>query len=343
MFIPRPSRHPRGPALVAAAAGILLVPLALYLNREHGKPGTLPAAEITENSPAPASTPETSGPARRPNQSQAESFATERGRSGLCLVALARATGDPAWLDRALAEHPEDPRVQLERWRQAKTPEEKAAAVAALRAADSDNPLGHYLATRQAFEGGDLGAVARLLVDASFAQTYSSYAAETFGETAEVFRASGLGEFDALNAAMAAGGVTDVGINLHQLGDDMGELQHVFVEMGYWDEADFMFERTLALGEQLQDGDLLIDNLVGVALQRKLLSSFDPATIVDLSGTTAAERLAQLEVESAELKTLWPDAGEHLRNLDEASIAKYRTILTSDGEAAAMRWLKERK
>lgn len=343
MFIPRLSRHPRGPTLVAVAAGVLLLPLALYLNRAHTKPEAQATVAVAEKSPAPQNIPASSGPAQRPNQSQAESFANQRGRSGLCLVALARATGDTAWLARALAEHPEDPRVQLERWRQAKTPQEKAAAVAALRAADPDNPLGHYLGTRQAFEGGDLGAVASLLVDASLAETYSSYAAETFGETAEAFRASGLGEFDALNAAMAAGGVADVGMDLHRLGDDMGELQHVFVEMGYWDEADFMFERTLALGEQLQDGDLLIDNLVGIALQRKLLSSFDPATIVDLSGTTAGERLAQLEVESAELKTLWPDAGEHVRNLDEASIAKYRTILTKDGEAAAMRWLKERK
>ncbi len=300
------------------------------------------ATQVDTASTVEAAVPEARAPSSI-SRSVAESYAAQRGQSGLCLVALARATGDPAWMARALAEHPEDPRVQLERWCQAKTPQEKAAAVAALRAADPDNPLGHYLATRQPVEGGDLGAVASLLVDASLAETYTSYAAETFGETAEVFRASGLGEFDALNAAMAAGGVVDVGINLHQLGDDMRELQHVFVEMGYWDEADFMFERTLALGEQLQDADLLIDNLVGVALQRKLLSSFDPATIVDLSGTTAGERLAQLEVESAELETLWPDAGEHIRNLDEASIAKYRTILTKDGEAAAMRWLKERK
>lgn len=288
---------------------------------------------VAPEAPAPASM----------SRSAAESYAAQRGRSGLCLVALARATGDPAWLAQAVAEHPKDPRVQLERWRQAKTPQEKAEAVAALRVAAPDNPLGHYLATRQAFEGGDLGAVASLLVDASLAETYNSYAAETFGETAEVFRVSGLDEIEALDAAMAAGGVADVGINLYQLGDDMGELQHVFVEMGYWEEADFMFERTLALGEQLQDGDLVIDNLFGIALQRKLLSSFDPATIADLSGTTAAERLAQLQVESAELKTLWPDAGEQLRKLDEAGVAAYRAILTKEGEAAAMRWLKERK
>jgi len=320
---------------VLAATGAAIAFLGVGRTARTTPPSTA-SADTSRPSAVPARTP-------RLAAEQAKAYAERKAGEATCLLALGRVTGDPSWLQRALAEHPEDPRVQLERWHQAKTPQEKAAAVAALRSAAPDNPLGHYLAARQAFEGGDLGAVASLLIDASLAKAYNSYAAEAIGETAKAFRAAGLGEADALEAALGASDVAAVGMDLRRLGDDMGELQHVFVEMGYWDEADFMFERTLALGEQLQDGDLLIDNLVGITLQRKLLSSFDPATIVDLSGMTAAERLAQLEVESAELGTLAASVGERIRALDEAGVGEYRAILSRDGEVAALRWLSERK
>lgn len=321
---------------VLAATGALVAFLRV------GRTGTAatPAAAVSAGSSKSKSIP-TRAP--RLAAEEAKSYAERKAGEATGLLALGRATGDPSWLQRALAEHPEDPRVQLERWNLASTPEEKLAAARALQAAAPDNPLGSYLEASQAFESRDLGAVARLMVDASFAKAYSRYEMEAIGETAEVFRASGMNEADALEAALGTSGLADVGMDLRRLGDNMGELQHVFVEMGYWDEADFMFERTLALGEQLQAGDLLVDSLAGIALQGKLLSSFDPETIVDLTGMTAAERLAQLEMESAELKSLATSASERIRALDDAGVGEYRAILSRDGELAALRWLNERK
>jgi hypothetical protein len=292
-----------------------------------------------------ANTPVLSSEPIRIPKSNAEVYAAQQGQSAVSLVALSRATGDPAWLQRAVELHPEDPRVQLERWHVAKTPEEKALAVAALRAAAPNNPLGHYLASQQAFKSKDLGAVANLLVDASFVNDFSNYTTEVLGETESAFRASGLNEADALMAAfsVSVNFSAETTASLGQLGNDIGDLQHVFVEMGYWDEADFLLEQSLTLGEQLQGSGLIIDNLVGIALQRKLLSSFDPETIIDWNGTRASERLQQLDADLGNIKTITESAVGAIGSLDADGLAKYRTILLSDGELAAMRWLKERK
>ena len=282
--------------------------------------------------------------AARVTRAQAETYAARHEADALCLLALGRATGDPAWLQRALAEHPEDPRVQLERWNQASTPEEKLAAARALQKAAPDNPLGAYLEASQAFENHDLGAVARMMVDAEAANTFDSYGVDLQLETEAAFRASGLDDFAAQEAAGRDSSSSRLVLSLRQLGDDMGELQHVFVEMGYWDEADFMFDRTLALGEQLQDSGKFLENITGIGLQLKLLASFDPETIVSDDGTRACERLAELKAATEAMHEVDIEkALEASKSLDPAGWAQYREIIRRDGQLAAWRWLSEKK
>jgi len=278
---------------------------------------------------------------------QAKAYAENRQADAICLLALGRATGDPSWLARALAEHPEDPRVQLERWNMASTPEEKLAAARALQAAAPNNPLGAYLEAGQAFDNRDLGAVARLMVDAEASQAYDAYTADITLETQSAFKATGLNNYDAWEAAelSSAKSLFETAMQLRQLGDDMGELQHVFVEMGYWDEADFMFERTLTLGEQMEASGEGLEGLVGLVLQNKLLSSFDPETIAGPDGSTAGERLARIKQASSELNNTVEDSQwkENLRKLDDTGWEQYQAIYRRNGQLAAIRWLMERK
>jgi len=338
-------RWPKTKSLTIAAAVMvgLLAAVAMFM-RSSARSAAKATLLASEDLPR-RNIPPLSSESNRIPKSSAETYAALHGQSAVCLVALSRATGDPAWLLRAIELHPEDPRVQLERWHVAKTPEEKALAVAALQAAAPNNPLGHYLASQEAFKSKDLGTVANLLVDASFVNDFSNYTTDVLGETEAIFRASGLNETDALVAAfgVSASFSTDTTASLSQLGNDIGNLQHLFVEMGYWDEADFLLERSLTLGEQLQGSGLIIDNLVGIALQKKLLTSFDPETIVDWNGTTASERLQQLDTALSDIKSVSSNAVNTISSLDSAGLVEYKNILRNDGELAAMRWLKERK
>lgn len=329
----------RRAALTLAALALLAV--AWHLGRASRETGPGPADEAVSS--ATASTSAT--PDRRLlDRAAAEARVAEKPGDALTLLALARATGDPSWRERALAEHPDDPRVQLERWRGATTPEVKLAAARALQAAAPDNPLGSYLEATLAFDRGDLGAVARLLTDAGATGAYDAYMRDVLVETQSAFRAAGMDAYQAWEAAWSAEGALNVGllIDLRRLGDDMGELQHVFVEMGHWDEADFLFERTLALGEQLEDSGTLIESLFGIDLQQKLLGSYDAETLVSDDGTRARQRLAELEAAKATIQDVAAGSEPAGRALDASGWERYLEIFRQDGELAALRWLKER-
>ena len=330
---------------IAAAVMVGLLATAVLFLRPLEPIADKSTVGASENQPRENISVRPSESSRIP-KSNAEAYAALRGQSAICLVALSRATGDPSWLQRAIAEHPEDPRVQLERWRTAKTPEEALAAARALRQAAPSNPLGAYLEAGQSFEQRDLGAVARLMTDVEETGSFNSYTLDIMLETQAAFSASGLGEREAWEAAYNSdGGLLPKTLEvLSRLGDNMGELQHVFVGLGYWDDADFMFERTLALGEQLEDGDTFFENLVGIALQKKLLSSFDAQTLVSDDGKRVSQRLAELDAVKEDIRaTNASVTDEKIKSLDAAGWAQYHEILRLDGEIAAFRWLSQRK
>lgn len=333
---------------VLSLAALAVLAMAWHLGRVSSETGTAAAEGSDKQAVATAG----GQPAVRRllPRAAAEARAAERPGDALTLLALGRATGDPGWLERALAEHPDDPRVQLERWHAALTPEEKLAAARALKAAAPDNPLGSYLEATLAFERGDLGAVAGLLMDAESAPAYDAYSVEILAETQAAFEGGGWDGYQAWGAALSTRGAEGGGAIsvLSRLGDDMGELQHVLVELGHWDEADFMFERTLALGEQLEDSGLLSERLAGQMLQAKLLGSFDPETIVSDDGMRAGQRLGQIRQSQEELRRSyetvdWTNWASKAPAMDAAGWAKFRDILRSDGETAAHRWLSEQK
>ncbi len=324
---------------VLSLAALAFLAMAWNLGRLSSETGTGPTVGTDRAAPPVAESPMPERPVLP--RAAAEARAAERPGDALTLLALGRATGDPGWLERALAEHPDDPRVQLERWHAATTPEEKLAAARALKAAAPDNPLGSYLEATLAFERGDLGAVAGLLMDAEENRAYESYTRDILLEAQAAFQASGLDDLGARRTSGDAG-TGRLADDLLRLGDEMGELQLVFVELGYWDEADFLFERALALGEQLQASGTLAEALAGIALQGRLLESFGPELIVSDDGTRAGQRLAELEAARSVIRDASIGADTAMRTLDAAGQERYREIFRRDGELSALRWLKAR-
>lgn len=260
------------------------------------------------------------------------------------LLAAALVTRDEAWLRRAAELNPGDPDVLIALVRAAGTPEEKAAALAAFRAADPDNALGCYLEAAAAAEAGDPTAAAAALVDASMAEELRRGEVRLVLETDALLRAAGA---DDLEAHITAVGLVPAwsGAELFRLGQGLGELQRIFVELGEWDEADFLLEQTLRLGGSLRQGGLLLDNLGGVGVEVGLLGALDPETVITWDGERAGERLASLQRERAEIAEVAGDTDrliERFRGLDTEGWARYRRLLAEEGEQAALRWLRDR-
>jgi len=274
----------------------------------------------------------------------AKAYAQSRQADALCLIALGRATGDTSWLQRALAEHPDDPRVQMERWNTFISRDERRAAARALQQAAPDNSLGAYLVASGALEEHDLRLAARMMVDASFANGLETYDDDIVFETQAAFKASGMDARAAWDAAKQADfeANEDRNLALDGLARNMFALQHDFINLGYWDEADFVFERNLALGEELQDRATVRESSLGIRIQRDLLTEFDPQTIVSDDGTRAGQRLAELEASQNEIGAIY-EAMHDAKPLDAAEQEQYLAIYRRDGELAALRWLVGRK
>lgn len=327
---------------VLSLAALALLAMAWHLGRVSSETGTAAAEGSDKQAMATA---EGQPPERRLlPRAAAEARAAERPGDALTLLALGRATGDPGWLERALAEHPDDPRVQLERWRFATNVKEMVGAADALRQTAPENQLGSYLSMMLAFQEGDLGAVAGLLSEAEDREGLETYGRDILLETQAAFKASGLDDNDAWEAAKEAARKapgSPLEDQFRVVGSEIERLQNVFVQLGYWDEADYLFDRALSLGVQLEKGGLMSENQEGLEFQRYFLMSFDPETLVSDDGTRAGDRLMQIRSAESLLYETW--SGNDKRTLDADGWERYRAILRSDGEFAAERWVRERK
>ena len=230
----------------------------------------------------------------------------------------------------------------LRRYHDAKDPAERAAALAAFRAAEPDNALGPYLAASEAARAGDPIGAAAALVDARLAGPMRKRELEAVLETEARLRAAGMGDAKALDEAMESrDGRTTAALG--ELGIGLAELQRVFVGLGEWDEADFLLEATLDLGADLRESETLTDALAGVFMERALLGPLDPDTVIGWDGERARERLEWLGTEQAEILRLLDGAWEARATLDAAGWAEYRRRLAEEGERAALRWARDRR
>ncbi len=331
--------------LLLTAAGLMAGAAWLGWKSAGGTSETAPANSLA---PAKASVRRaTTGgatqiPAKPVDAKQAAVMVRKRGETALSLLAMARLTKDTAWLRRAAEVHPDDPRVRLALYHAAEDPVERASALAAYRAADPGNALGGYLAAWEAGQQGDPAGLAAALVDASFAEGLRREELAIVLEADAMLRASGMGDREAFEQAMTSMKASDV-IALAGLGKNMGELQRLFVELGDWDEADFLLEETLVLGASLRQGGMAIDNLVGASIERQLLGALDPQTVINWDGERAGERLEALEADWAAGPDIPGDwITEAMNELDATEWAEYRRQLAEEGERAALKWLKDR-
>jgi hypothetical protein len=273
------------------------------------------------------------------NQLEVEAFLKNQGRSTINLLAASRLLNDLSFAREAAKLDPKDPAAQLELALRGETPEEKSAAVQAFRTAAPDNSLGDYLAAHQAFATGDIGAAGAALAQSMDNPLYADYTQKIVAGSEQAFLDAGYEPSAAAGAAMFSltldhiQPVMDVSRNLQQLQDE-------FIRSADFDAAEPTVIIGLTLGQRIQDqGPYLIDQLVGVAIEKKFLQQLDPLTQAGPGGQTAGERLEALDAKVLEIRTLSPLFTEKFATADEATQGQYVERLKSEGELAAMRWL----
>ena len=149
-------------------------------------------------------------------------------------------------------------------------------------------------------------------------------------------------------AAAAGAAMFSLTLNQYQpireVSDSLKQLQDEFIRSADFDAAEPTVIIGLTLGQRIQDqGPYLIDQLIGISIEKKFLQQLDPLTLAGPGGQAAGERLEALDARLLEIKTLQPAFTEKFATADDVTQAQYLAKMKTDGELAAMRWLVERK
>jgi hypothetical protein len=124
----------------------------------------------------------------------------------------------------------------------------------------------------------------------------------------------------------------------------LNELAATQRQAGDTPSADAALQWSLQLGQRTeQEGTMtLIQQLVGIAIERDTLTKFDPSGAVDGAGKTAQQRIAELDEQRRQIRGVAKDSGEIMGRLNETELAIYFDRMKMFGEQAAMKWAKSR-
>ncbi|MFM2212186.1 MAG: hypothetical protein RL639_1380 [Verrucomicrobiota bacterium] len=277
------------------------------------------------------------------SQAEVEAFLRDQGRTVQNLLAASRLLKDLKYAREAAILEPQNPLAQLELALRGETPEEKGAAIAAFRKAAPDNSLGDYLAAHQAFQSGDTGAAGAALLQSLDNPLFADYSQQTIDGSEQAYLNAGY-EVQAASVAAMFSLTLERSQTLMGMADQLKGLQDEFIRTADFDAAEPTVIIGLTLGQRIQEqGPYLIDQLMGISIERKFLQQLDPQTAAGPGGQTAAARLETLDANLLEIKTLSSGFAETMATMDDATRSQYLAKMKAEGELAALRWVAARK
>jgi hypothetical protein len=280
---------------------------------------------------------------------QAEAFANANGRRADALLAAWRASGLVSFLREAMEKYPQDPHVAYMAWCKANALDTavsgdtaRAERLQKFKEAAPDNAVANYLSARERFKAGDIQAAMRDLAAAEH-KPWRDYTLDAIQNTEEAYRSAGFSEAEAKAIAMMGALLPHLS-ELRGVGKSLNELAATQRQAGDTPSADAALQWSLQLGQRTeQEGTMtLIQQLVGIAIERDTLTKFDPSGAVDGAGKTAQQRIAELDEQRRQIRGVAKDSGEIMGRLNETELAIYFDRMKMFGEQAAMKWAKSR-
>jgi hypothetical protein len=274
---------------------------------------------------------------------QVEPYLNANQRNAQSLVAASRLTGELDLLREAVEKHPADPRVQFAAYfafREDTRPDDQRKRLEAFKESAPDNALANYLAAQEHFKRGRREEAVLELVVAADKPRFQDYYGEFVQDAQAAYESVGLSSLEA--AELSHGQPLPHLAELRGLGESLAELARTYWQSG--DEASAMaaLQMGVALGRQLVEPSghsPIIGEFVGIAIEKQLLETLDPASPYDTSGRTVHDRLDALIREREARKELWKQAEPRLRALPDADRALYYEWMRAAGELAAWHWL----
>jgi hypothetical protein len=172
---------------------------------------------------------------------------------------------------------------------------------------------------------------------------FADYSQQLVAGSEQAFLDAGYEPTAAAGAAMFALTIPRAG-PLMEVSKSLASLQQEFIRSADFDAAEPTVIIGLTLGQRIQDqGPYLIDQLVGIRIERDFLDQLDPLTQAGPGGQTAGERLETLDAKLLEIKDLTSRFSPAFATADDATQSQFLAKVKAEGELAAMRWLVEQK
>ena len=306
----------------------------------------LPAFESTTNEPACTNLYErfAGGGIPKLRCEDLEPFLARNRRSVEALLGALRASGDDALLKEAKEAYPNDPRVQFAAAFQTESPEERRQWLEKFKESAPDNALANYLLAAEHFKSGHAAEALEELAAATAKPRFENYLLDFVQNTEEAYHASGCSDAEAKAIAMSGALLPELG-PLKHLSIAMVDLAKRYEQAGDSTSASELQAMALGLGQRLEGSPqfTLIHELVGVAIERIVLSSMNPEAPCGGTGWTVQNQMDALAAGKKQRQAIFAEAEPALKTLSDQDLGHFFDRMKVYGEVAAMRWVVNRR
>lgn len=223
------------------------------------------------------------------------------------------------------------------------TPAERRAALDAFCKAAPENAIGDYLSALEHFESGNSDAGVSDMWRAIDKTWMDDYLLETVQAREELYVTAGASREQAAAVAYM-GAEMPQAAQLRALSRRLLELEGRYAAVGDSQSARAIAEIGVQLGTRVQEqlGHVLLNDLVGMAIERGFLQRLDPNDVLVAGNQTVAERLVELDRQKKTISETASNTQDVLLRADDRELMNYVERAKLYGELNALQWLQER-
>jgi RNA polymerase sigma factor (sigma-70 family) len=273
---------------------------------------------------------------------QVQSYLNANRRNAASLLAAFRTTEDPALLQEAMQNYPNDPQVGFEAAiRKDAAPGERRQWLDILKQSAPENALPNYLSALDHFKAGQTDQAVQDLIAAANKTQFQDYSLDRMQADEEAYRAAGYPVADAQVVATSHLLLPQLA-QMRDLGRNILDLANSYQQAGDETSRQAALQMAVNLGRRYSDGsagEMLIAQLVGIGVERMALGAMDPNGAYGVNGQTVQNRLEQLAQQRAAIRELGQQADPLWQSMSDQDWISYHNRSAAFGEEAAMRWL----
>src|ERR1039458_6229176 len=274
------------------------------------------------------------------SRKEIEAYLQQNKRNAESLLAAYRMSHDQSYLREAAANFPNTHAVQFAIIADKVFPEEQRQWIDAFKASSPDNALAWYFSALDYFNSKQPDLAVRELAEATHRQSFDTYATQADQAVEEMCDLAGWPPLAAKAWAPSSESASYLP-SLKNLANQMMQTQQQDLTQGDAASANSMASMGMILGNILRAGSP-IDQLVGIAIEKKILGQLDPAVNYDFLDRPVSEVLAELDRQKQAIRDALNTRDQLLPTLNEAELASYFERKKLYGEVNAVLWLQSK-